>query len=215
MKWLLVFLNFLFLLKAPSGFAQDSSSKLSVALSPALFVPVSVAVQGSLQLRLNSKWSLLAEGAYPTFYPQNTDYEKIRYWRAGFEIKRFVSNGESSRYVSLQNNFLFRELTDNDNGTYYTKTETYAYNLAVIKSPVWSTALKYGAEVPLGKKTYVDLFAGAGIRMVFTKYNTETALLTSILPEERSFLDFDDAWLYNYTLLRLHLTAGFRFGIRL
>jgi hypothetical protein len=215
MKRLLLLLFFPSLMQAQKSFGQDSMPKISVVLSPALFVPVSVAAQAGLQFRLSNRWNLLVEGAYPTFYPKNTEYEKLRYWRAGFELRRYLGRKKTSRYIAIQNNYLFRELTDEQDGLYYTKTQTFAYNNAVIKSPVWSSVLKIGLEVPVGRKTYLDLFGGAGLRMIFNSYKTETALLTSIQPNKQNFLKFDDAWVYNYTLKRVCLTAGFRFGLRL
>ena len=214
MKRLLFLLCLQSLIQAQKSFGQDTSSKVSAVISPALFVPVTVAVQAGLQFPLSKRWSLLLEGAYPTFYPEDDEYEKIRYWRTGFEVKHYLADKKSNRYFSLQNNFLYRELTNEDDGLYYTKTQTFAYTNAVIKSPVWSSAVKFGMEMPLGKKTYIDLFTGAGLRVILNKYDTESALVTSIQPNGQSFLEFDDAWIYNYTLYRLHLTAGFRFGVR-
>lgn len=203
------------LMQAQKSFGQDTTSKVSVVLSPAIFIPVSVAAQAGVQFKLSDRWSLLVEGAYPTFYPKNTEYEKIRYWRTGLELKRYLGRRKLSRYISLQTNYLFRKLTDEQDGLYYTKTQTFAYNKAVINSSVWASALKIGLEVPVGKKTYIDLFGGAGLRMIFNSYDTETALVTSIQPNKQTLLKFDDAWIYNYTLKRVHMTAGFRFGVRL
>jgi hypothetical protein len=215
MKRLLILLCFPALLQTHKGYGQDSTSKVSVVVSPAIFIPVSVAAQAGFNFQLSRRWSLLAEGAYPTFYPKDEVYEKIRYWRAGLELKYYFKRRKSAKYISLQNNYLFRELTNEENGVYYTKTETYAYTNAVIKSPVLSSALKIGLEVPLGKRTYFDLFAGGGVRMIFTRYKPSSALLTSIKPNEQGLLKFDDAWSYNYTLKRIHVTAGLRFGFRL
>jgi hypothetical protein len=215
MKRLLLLLCLPALMQTQKSFGQDTMRKISLLISPAVFVPVSVAAQAGIQWRLSNNWGLVLEGAYPTFYPKNTEYEKIKYWRAGVEVKRYLVKKKTSRYLSFQNNLLFRELTNNEDGVYYTKTQTFAYNNAIIKTPVWSSALKIGIEAPLGKRTYFDLFTGAGLRMIFTTYKTETALLTSIQPTEQGLLKFDDAWIYNYTLKRIHLTAGFRFGIRL
>src|SRR6478736_3131126 len=112
MKRLLFLLCLPSLMQAQKSFGQDTSSKVSAVISPALFVPVTVAVQAGLQFRLNKGWSLLVEGAYPTFYPEHEEYEKIRYWRAGFEIKHYLANKKFNRYISWQNNFLYRELTN-------------------------------------------------------------------------------------------------------
>jgi hypothetical protein len=217
MKGLLTFAIFLpVLFCVQKGSGQDSTSRFSVVLSPAIFIPVSVAVQGGVQYRLNKRLSIMAEAAFPTFYPKNTEYEKIEYWRTGIEIKyRTGKIHSSTKYISLQNNYLFRQLIDKDQSLYYSKTQTFSYKNAVINSPVLASAFKVGIELPAGKKTFVDVFIGAGLRFVFTKYKTESALLTSTEPSKATFLDFDDAWLYNYTLTRLHVTAGLRFGLRL
>lgn len=196
--------------------AQDSASRFAVLLSPALFIPVSVAAQGGLQYKMSKRWSMLIEAAVPAFYPKNTEYEEIDYWRTGVEVKRLLKKTNASRtYFSLQGNYLFRKLVDKEQAFFYTKTQTFSYQNAVISSPVLSAALKAGTELPAGKKTFVDAFIGLGLRFIFTEYKTEKALLTSTEPRKQDFLQFDDAWLYNYTLTRLHLTAGLRFGLRL
>jgi hypothetical protein len=215
MKRLFVLVYLLALMHAQKSMGQDTSSKVAVVFSPALFVPVTVAAQAGVQFKLGKGWSLLAEGAYPGFYPDNTAYEKITYWRTGIEVKHYLAKRKASRYVSLQNTFLFRELVNKGDGIYYTKTQTFAYSNAVIQSPVWASAIKIGLELPLGKRTYFDLFTGAGLRMIFTNYKSESALVTSIQPNKQSFLTFDNAWEYNYTLKRIHATAGIRFGFRL
>lgn len=159
---------------------------------------------------------MLVEAAVPAFHPKNTVYEEINCWRTGVEIKRRLDKMRPSKtYVSLQNNYLFRRLVDKEAALYYTKTQTYSYQNAVIHSPVLSSAIKLGAELPAGKKIFVDAFAGIGLRFIFTNYKSEKSLLTSVEPEKQNFLKFDDAWLFNYTLTRFHLTAGLRFGIRL
>lgn len=203
-------------LHAQKNWGQDSASKVAVVVSPALFVPVSVAVQAGLQFRLNNRLGLLVEGAYPSFYPKNTAYEKIRYWRSGLEAKYFYKRkADLHRYAALQAAYLFRELTDQDQAFYYTKTQTFSYTNAVIRSPVLSLALKTGVEISSGKKLFVDVFAGAGLRFIFTSYETRAPLVTSLEPKKQDLFKFDEAWLYNYTLMRLHATAGLRLGWRL
>ncbi|MDQ6608284.1 MAG: DUF3575 domain-containing protein [Bacteroidota bacterium] len=195
---------------------QDSSSRFSVVLSPALFIPVSVAAQVGVQYKITRRWSALAEAAFPTFYPNNTDYEKISYWRTGVEMKYQRKRANfSNTYVSLQINYLFRKLVDRDQGFYYTKTQTFSYHNATISTPVISSAIKIGAELALGKRTFIDAFIGGGSRAIFTRYSPEKTFVTSTEPQKQDFLKFDNAWLFNYTLIRLHFTAGLRFGLRL
>ena len=191
-------------------------SRLSVLISPALFVPVTVAAQGGIQYRLNNRWSVLAEAAFPVFYPTNTEYEKIQYWRTGLELKyRQGTKDIATTYLSIQASYLFRELADNQQGFYYTSTRTFSYSNAVIHSPVLSSAVKLGLEVAAGKRVFADVFLGAGLRFIFNKYKTESALVTSIQPKRHDLFTFDNAWIYNGTLMRLHATAGLRIGFRL
>jgi hypothetical protein len=215
MKRLPLFLWFVALLQNSSSFAQDSAQKIAVVVSPALFMPVTVAAQGGVQFSLGQRWALLAEGAYPLFKPLNTGFQRVDYWRAGMELRRQLRKRSFKRYLAFQTNYLYRELEKTNGGNYYTRDRTFAYTNAVVKSPVLSTTLKLGTELPVGKRSYFDLFAGAGVRMIFNRYITQSALVTSIDPEEHNLFTFNNAWLYNFTLIRPHLTAGLRFGYRL
>ena len=217
MKGLLTLFTFLpSLLCGYKSVAQQSSSRLSVVVSPAVFVPVSIAVQAGIQYKFSRQLSVLAEAAFPTFIPGNTEYEKIEYFRTGIEFKYFLKSDSSlTKYVSLQNNYLYRELVDEQQAFYYTKTQTFSYSNAVINSPVFSSALKLGVELNTGKRFFFDAFVGAGLRFIFTDYKAKNVLVTSTEPPEQNLFTFDDAWKYNYTLMRLHGTAGLRFGLRL
>lgn len=214
MKRLLLFFFFLALLQTHGVLGQDSLRGVSLVVSPALFVPVSVAVQPGVQVKLNRRWAVLVEGAFPSFHPTNTEYEKIEYWRGSLEVKYYQTTKGPAKYISLHNSYLHRQLTEKEGGRYYTKTQTFAYNNAIISSPVWATAVKIGIEVNIGRRAYFDLFAGAGVRQIFTSYKSENAAVTSVEPNRQSIFSFDDAWLFNYTLRRLHATAGVRFGFQ-
>ena len=120
-----------------------------------------------------------------------------------------------SKYVAVQVNYLVRELTDDDAGFYYTKTQTFAYENAFIKSPVLSTAVKLGMELNAGKRIFFDAFAGAGLRFIFNEYMAKNVLVTSTEPPHQNLFTSDYAWKYNYTMMRIHATAGLRFGLRL
>ncbi|HVF96744.1 MAG TPA: hypothetical protein VM871_05465 [Flavisolibacter sp.] len=216
MKQLLALLLLPVLLQTKKSFGQDSLSRLAVVVSPALFVPVSVAMQGGISYRFNSRCSFLLETAIPLFHPANTEYEKISYWRTGLEVQyAYRRKTAMHRYMALQLTYLFRELVDDGQAFYYTKTKTFSYTNAAIQSPVLGTAIKTGVQISAGKKFFVDAFVGGGLRFIFTSYETKNPLVTSLEPKKQTLLQFDDAWLYNYTLKRLHATAGLRLGIRL
>jgi hypothetical protein len=199
------------------SFGQDSASRFSVVVSPALFAPVSVAVQGGIQYRVSNRFSLLTEVALPIFYPKSTDYEEIKYWRTGIEIKyRHAKLKPSKGYLSLQTNYLYRKLIDRDESIVHRKHGEFIYEGATIKSPVLSTAFKIGFEVPSGKHFFADAFIGMGARMIFNQYSSKIFRLTAIQPSKGS-LDFlpEEGWRFDYTLTRFHLTAGLRLGIKL
>lgn len=198
-----------------NSMAQPSSS-FSIVVSPALFVPVTVAVQAGVQYKAGRRFSILAEAAFPGFHADNTEYEKMDYFRTGLEIKyALISDSFLTKYVSVQNNYLFRELTDVDQAFYFTKTQTFSYTNATIKSPVFSSAVKLGLELKAGKRFFVDAFIGAGVRFIFTEYQVKNALVTSTQPPTQNIFKFDNAWKYNYTLVRPHATGGLRLGVRL
>lgn len=196
---------------------QDSTSRFSILISPALFVPVSVAAQGGLQYRVSKRWSLLAEVAVPTFYPQNDTYEEIKYRRTGMELKyRPYKIKNSNRYFSLQTAYLFRTLVDKDEGVVRREAGSFVYEGATINSAVLSTALKMGFETPVSRRFFADAFLGMGLRIIFNKYKSKNFRLTSIEPPKDNFpLVPEEGWRFDYTLTRFHFTAGLRLGLRL
>ncbi len=198
--------------------AQDSASNVAVLISPALFMPVSVAIQAGVQFRLSNRYSLLVEGALPTFYPTN-EYEKITYWRGAAELKFYTRRAKTSGgYYALQAAYLFRQLVNNTDGIVHYKDGEYHYNAATITSPVLSVALVMGRELSSkNHKLFADVFGGAGIRHLFNNYSAQDLRITSLTRSKDSFdwLFPDDGWRFGYGVTRLHLTAGLKFGLRL
>jgi len=215
---LLVLLFLPVLIQTQNAFGQDSSSKVSVLFSTALFVPVSVAIQGGIQYRLNQRLSLLLEGAYPTFYPDN-DYEKISYWRSGIGFRIHSPGGSlNGKYYGFQLNYLYRELFDKDEGVVHGRDGVYRYDEAIIKSPVLSFALIVGKELTIVKgKSFADVFLGLGVRRIFNHYEAKNLRITSIdtPPDDFDWLLPSEGWRFNYPLTRLHVTTGIRFGLRM
>jgi hypothetical protein len=216
-RWFCLYIFFPAFLCGHKSLGQDSASRFSVLFSPALFVPVSVAVQGGLQYRMSRRWSLLAEVAVPTFYPQNDAYEEIAYKRTGLELKYRASKFKSSKgYLSLQANYLFRTLIDREEGVVHRKNGEFIYEGATIKSPVLSNALKVGFEAPVSKRFFADAFVGMGLRIIFNKYESKHFRLTSAEPPKDNFdLLPEEGWRFDYTLTRFHFTGGVRLGLRL
>jgi hypothetical protein len=219
MKRLLQFFLYLpALMQTQKSFGQDSASKFAVVISPALFMPVSVAAQAGIQYSINKHCSFLAEVAYPTFYPKN-DYEKISYWRSSATLKFYALKPQASRsYYAIQAAYLYRQLTDDNDGIVHRKDGEYRYDAATVNSPVLSVALIIGKELNgKGHKFFADIFTGAGIRHLFNKYTAKNLRLTSLDRPKDSFewLFPEEGWRFDYPLTRFHVTAGLRLGWRL
>lgn len=217
-SWPLLLLFLPALMQTQKVAGQDSASAVAVMVSPALFSPVSVAVQMGIQVRLKKRYSFLGEVAYPSFYPQN-DYEKIRYWRSAAELKFYSAQpAASGKYYAIRVAYLHRELTDNNDGVVHRRDGEYRYDEATINSPVLSLAFIIGKELnSKGHKFFADVFAGAGVRHLFNSYTAKNLRLTSLTRNKDSFewLFPEEGWRFDYSLTRLHLTGGLRFGLRL
>lgn len=206
------------LVQTQTTVGQDSASSVAVVVSPALFVPVSVAVQAGVQARLNKRYGVVAELAYPTFYPQN-DYEKIRYWRSAVELKFYsVKHPVSGRYWAVRAAYLYRQLTDNNDGVVHRRDGEYRYDAATVNSPVLSLAFIIGKELNIkSRKLFADVFAGAGLRHLFNQYTATNLRFTSLERPKDSFewLFPEEGWRFDYPLTRFYTTAGVRLGWRL
>lgn len=202
----------LFLCVKPAA-AQDSVTRLHLLVSPALFTPVAVAAQAGLLYRFPRRKGILLEGAYPTFYPQ-TDYEKVRYWRVGAELRMYVkTKADRSPYYAFQASYLKRTLTDRNFGLANQGRSDFAYDSATIQSPVLSAAVKMGVELGgNSSKTFVDVFLGLGVRRLFNQYQASN--LRPITRDRRSGWNIipTEGWRSLDPLTRFHLTAGLRFG---
>lgn len=218
MKRLLILLCLPALVQTKKALAQDTASRFSLTVSPALFTPVSVAVQGGIQYRFSKRLSLLTEFAYPTFYPDN-EYEKITYWRSSIEVKLHTTNTKTKgRYYSIQGSYLYRTLLEENGSTVHQRDGEYRFDAATIQSPVVALALKAGMELRTNKgRAFADVFLGAGARRIFNNYTAQNLRLTSIdqTNDKLAWLIPDEGWRFGYQLTRFHFTAGVRFGLGL
>lgn len=94
----------------------------------------------------------------------------------------------------------------------------YVYDAAVVKSPVLAFALKFGHEITAPDAgTICDVFAGIGVRYLFTRYTAQ-----NLQPEpyggavdSYAWILGGDAWRHKDPVDRLHFVVGFRFGWKL
>lgn len=118
-------------------FAQDSSSRVALFVSPALLQPASLAMQGGLRFQTGEKGSLLVEAAVPVLRI-NRSYQKVNARRTSVEWRlqpeRFSSSGH---YFALQASYLFRNISDTNSGKLYQRYGEYQYRAALIKQMFW------------------------------------------------------------------------------
>jgi len=157
-----------FCLPAIFGAAQKAPprKKFAVLVSPALLRAPGIEVGGQAGLQYQKgKWALNAEVAFP-FDRTFTDFATIHAARLGIEIKRYVKDVPLVKpYVSLQTNYAIRQLVDTAGNTFFSAGSGWTqYKKAAVSAPIFTTALKWGGEFELGKRFFMDAFAGAGVR---------------------------------------------------
>ncbi len=199
------------------GFSQKKmpDKTFSVLLSPALLRAPET--QWGLQTGIAYRWrnwSVGAEAALP-FRKSHIDYAKIKYIRLGMELKHYSYNEPLFKvYMSLQNNYAFRQMIDTNGNTYTSKNPpgVFRFSKASISSPIFSSALKFGAEVPITKNLFMDAFAGFGIRIVSTSYKNVENTTPGSFFRAIDCCTFIPVYRYEGTFTRLHITTGFRLG---
>jgi len=199
------------------GLSQEKphDKTFSVLLSPALLRAPET--QWGLQTGIayqRPKWGVGAEAALP-FRKSHIDYATIKYLRVGLELKYYAYNDHSGKiYISLQNNYALRQMMDTNGNTYTSKRPlgVFRFSKASISSPIFSSALKFGAEVPITKNLFMDVFSGAGIRIVSTSYKNVENTTPGSLFRAIDCCTFIPVYRYEGTFTKLHLTTGFRLG---
>lgn len=199
------------------GFSQEKArdKTFSVLFSPALLRAPET--QWGLQTGVEYQWrdwSVDAEVALP-FHKSYIDYAKINYIRLGMELKHYVYNDPLFKvYISMQNNYAFRQMIDTNGNTYSSKNPpgVFRFSKASISSPIFSTAFKFGTEVYITKNLFMDEFIGVGARITSTSYkNVENATPGSFF-RAIDCCTFIPVYRYEGTFTRLHITTGFRLG---
>lgn len=194
---------------------QDTARKrLSALVSPAL-VPLSnteLALQPGLEARLG-RWSLVAQLAFPLHKP-TSQFASVRYLRKSIELKHyFKQRARQEEYLSAEALHAQRRFTDTNGGTFFKSpyNTRYGYSQAHINAPVFVFAIKAGMVFPVGKRFFIDGFAGLGVRTIYTRYSQVSGeaerpygLIEISLPKS--------ALRYDRTSTKPHMTCGFKLG---
>jgi hypothetical protein len=167
---------------------------------------------------LSRRWNVLGEVAFPVTN-QKSSLADEKFFRINGEVQRLLHADNPYRYVAFQAGFVSRRFTDTAGGLFVAAkndTSGFSYTDATIHSPVFTNTLKIGRKVFLGQRAYLDLFAGMGVRFIFTSYKANNLSPTPVVRRvDKIFPAPDPAWECNCTLARFNPAAGVRIGVRL
>ncbi len=205
-----------------SGFSQKKKPGKGIAftLSPAVLnlEDLTVGVQPGIKYDINRSWSVSTEVVLRSARHSTPDFRQSHYFRVAAETKRFFKfrGNDIKPYLSGQIAVAARSWNDEGQGAYYKRKDTvfYNYQKASIKSPVFTIAGKFGAEVFIVKRWALDGFIGLGVRLVATRYQAENVFTTPIVRQRETGgpmkIGPDPAYWFNQNILRFHFTTGLR-----
>jgi hypothetical protein len=205
-----------------SGFSQKKGPGNGIAftLSPAILnlEDLTVGVQPGIKYGINRSWAVSTEVVLRTVRHSTPDFRQSHYFRAALETKYFFKfrAKDIKPYLSGQVAVALRNWKDENSGAYRKRKDTlwYNYQSAVIKSPVFTIAGKFGAEVFIVKRWALDGFIGLGVRLVATRYQAENVFTTPIVRQRETGgpmkIGPDPAYWFNQNTIRLHFTTGLR-----
>lgn len=196
------------------------SEKYALTLTPAFFPYDKMGLQPGFQFKVGNHIALMNEIAFPIVMAskyRGGNYDKTEFLRVSSELKFFREKSPEGRFSSLQLGYIKRSFIDDDSGWYHSNGDTIVtgYTDLRIKSPVFFCTIKMGGEMIQWKKVFMDFFIGLGIRFIPTKYNAAGSYVKgpwSPPVDSFAWLVPGSSWQYNQTLVRPHLSLGFRIG---
>jgi hypothetical protein len=193
------------------SFGQEG--KFSIWCGPA-FLLEKVAPQVGIGYRFSKLWSLNTGFAYTgnEFY-----FDKARWIRSNIEIRKHFA--KANRYVAFHTSHSWRKFERYGNGSFISSLNNPTlnkYSSAVIHSSILSFDLRLGREWAIGSRYFLGFFAGAGARIVNTKYDAKDVQTGDPYraPDGTAPIG-DEAWKINSSLTRFHMPIGVHFGLRI
>lgn len=186
---------------------------VSTIFSPAILsAPLPyIGAQAGVQYQ-GRQWAGLVELAMPVH--RRNDFTDVKYFRAGAELKKyFHSKPHIDDYISLHTSYAYRSFVNPNGGSYLMRgsTDDYNYTSATIVSPALTATIRIGQQFRLGRNGWIDLFAGGGIRTLFTSYRNVQGLTVNT-----GFTDgIPQQYMYNFTSTSPTIDLGLRIGFRL
>lgn len=205
----------------PPIFAQnnsiDKNRKYGITMSAAIF-PYKFGIQPGFQIKLGKRFDFVTDYGFTLRGRGNNQYDETHFFKLGTELKYHSGHFVTERYFSLQTGYISRKFQAKDSGWYWKKDSSDAsgYGSASIISPVLFAAIKWGREIKVGEKFFLDFFLGIGARYIRTNYNARNVYSIGHFADKRDTI-FDLAgysWEHEGEQVKLHATAGARVGIR-
>lgn len=116
-----LFLFFVFQCYILKGQDITNGKKISVLISPVLisFDGFNIGLQPGIQYNSNNKWSVATEVAFLLSKQLGETWEDHHYFRTSAEVKKYFKiNKRTSRYISFQTNYAFRNFTNSSGGRF-------------------------------------------------------------------------------------------------
>jgi Protein of unknown function (DUF3575) len=202
---------------------NTAKSQWGVTFTPAIVYTHSghFGLQFGGQYRFSEKLDLVTEFTTAINRGKDPSITNEQYFRIKPELRYFVVKRKANTggYVGLQFSYTSRKWKD-INGSYFEdrlfEDSAIAFQSASVRSPVFSSSVQLGSVIPLGDHFRIDLFLGAGVRIIDTKYSdvVSSGKIYSVRPNCQIMFSPDPAWLVNGTITRPHFNTGVRFIYR-
>lgn len=202
-------------------FAQNNSNgkdrKYAITMSVAVF-PYKSGIQPGFQVKLGKRFDFISDCGFTLTAKGNSQYNEMHFLKFASELKYRPGHSVAGRYFSLQTGYIRRKFQAKDSGWYWRKdsSDAIGYSSASINSPVLFAAIKWGREVKVGDKFFLDFFLGVGARYISTTYDAKDIHAIGLPGGERDNI-FELAgysWEHEEDQMKFHATAGVRLGMR-
>lgn len=179
-------------------------------------------LQAGAECRFGSRLSLVTEFTTLAGGKPQTSASDEQFFRIKPELRYFLSGDKRHRgnYAGISLSYSARSWKANSKGNYWEgkfyQDSAITYQSAALRSPVFTSAAQLGTLFTIGEHLGIDLFLGAGVRVIRTTYtDVQGAGKTySVFPKCKIMFSPDPAWWVNGTITRFHCHAGLRFLFR-
>lgn len=216
------FLVVILLIFSTSILAQkaEEEKKWSASITGAIIpLPeINVGIQPGLAYQFNDRYALSTEVTIRLGNKDDKNLEAInkQYFRVQPELRYYLKSKKRKRkdYTGLRLSYASRKFEDITKGFYANKfpgNNGIFYDRAKINSPVFTTSIQYGTDLPINKNFSFDFFLGMGIRSIRTTYTDVINPIPGVRSRPADGPSLYASYSYNGKVLWFHFNSGFRF----